>query len=192
VGYECQCHSLGVNLFHLPGGVLLLLTMLIKVVFTKRRIFAIFLGMVGYVLSTLLVGLARISYDYYLISTVSPSDYQSVLALPYAGAVRGFLKFLYSVLVVGAGLMVGVVAREKGWLYAALSGIVLSLLEGGFLLVAYLNPYLVYGPDWSVGVARELIAKQLPAGLVFSVYFVVLLAVGGFVGEWLYKRRSKR
>lgn len=108
-------------------------------------------------------------------------DFNRVLSNPPFIYIRWITYVLNICIFILGGFSVGVVMKNKGWLWGGVLGVSIGLLSYfSFALIgSYINPKAIY----SVTVL-SLLSSSLPA--------VFLTGLGGFLGEILTKSKSRK
>lgn len=140
--------------------------------FSKRNFLALLAGLVTIVL----IG----------IVTSTASFHQPYLAFRWLIII---LSFLSPVL---GGFVVGWITRERGWFYGALSGVIVQLGLIIVILVSYffLSTEIKYSQSNQV-LLGFIAIKNIMGTLLNSAQFIILAALGGYLGESLRKNRKR-
>lgn len=160
---------------------------------SRRHIFAIFVGF--FIILGLGIITSALSFfmTFHLIRDVSPQDFPAAFyQQPYL-TFSWLLRIISFISPILAGVVVGWIAREKGWLYGGFLGILLKLISVGTVFLTFLLPTsLIFGANMSQVAGDALVQKNILNQLLYAPITIILIALGGWLGESFYKRRHKQ
>lgn len=111
---------------------------------------------------------------------------------PY-DAFSWLLRILSFLSLISGGFVVGWKVKERGWVYGGLLGFLIKLIGlTSILIIAFLPASFVYGVDISNGARMEQVAKKIFFAFIELPLAVLLIGLGGYLGEFFYKKNSKR
>lgn len=165
--------------------------MMLKLNLTRRNLFAIFLGF----LVILMLGIITSGISFLISSqvaqNVSPQNFEAAFSQQPILTFSWILRILSFASPILGGIVVGMLIREKGWLYGGLLGVVLTLLSIGIVLLAFfVSTSLIYGQNVPASFGQNLAQKNILNQFINAPLIIVSTAFGGWLGEKLYKNRK--
>jgi len=142
----------------------------------KRKIIAVALGLLVIIIGIILVSFISFLYLTSVTRTLEPSEFKTAINTP--PYVSWIIRAADGLMVILGGFIAGRLAKEKGWLYGGLSGLIYFLL---FLLA---DIFAIFSLGRSYTLNSYLSA--LPSGLILTIE----AAIGGLISEKFLKSKS--
>jgi hypothetical protein len=157
---------------------------------SQRKILAVGVGILIIFTSTAIINTLSFVFYSYLARSLNPQSFRLSLNQAPLITVKWLFRITSWAFLIIAGAVVGWKTEEKGWLYGALSEIILLVISiGVFLMITLIlpNPELI-GP---IKLETRTIILQSLFSLWDNSISIILVSLGGWLGENLHKRQNK-
>lgn len=102
------------------------------------------------------------------------------------------IKILHLFSPILGGFVVGLIVKDKKWLYGALLGVILTIISvSSVSLTMLLSPASMYGDDFPANEGRILARQNILNQLQGAPLTIFLTGLGGYLGEKSIKNKKK-
>lgn len=152
---------------------------------------AIFVGILTIIIIGIIVSTISLLLTLSVSRTVSPEVYRAILAQPPYFMIFGFFRVITFISPFLAGIIVGRLVESKGWLYAGMMDLILTIISISTVLIALLFPsyMLINNPSFSTEVGIGLAQRNISSQLLQAPITILLASLGGWFGEFIYKKK---
>lgn len=160
---------------------------MIKLELTRKKAFAIFCGFIVIIV----IGIITSSITFFVTLNIarssSPTTFQAAFSQQPLLAINWLLRVLTFISPVIGGIVVGLMVKERGWLYGGILGLVIELISLGFVLLILLLPTsLIYGQITPNSFGQSLAIGNMLNQILYAPMIIILTSLGGWIGEMFY------
>lgn len=158
---------------------------------SRRGLFAILVGFLVIVSIGIISSIVSFLMTLHLIRNFAVQDFPAAFyKQPYL-TVSWVLRTISYISPIFAGVVVGWIVKEKGWLYGGVLGVILKLTSIGIVLLTFLLPSsVIYGPNIPQNYGYNLAQKNMLNKLLYAPITITLTALGGWLGEKYSEKRK--